>query len=177
MHYSSVRKYLKPYRIVSQRKTTIVNAFASAIAPNDDYDEQRVREAVAALGQDPDRDLRCAYCGALAESWDHVHATVRGAEFSGHGHRLGNLLPCCKKCNSAKGNKEWRNFLAEGKLDASAQEATANRIEEYLARFSFQESVPENSPEYQKLQRIKAKILALCAEADQLAKLIRDKAI
>ena len=29
MHYSSVRKYLKPYRIVSQRKTTIVKLMRS----------------------------------------------------------------------------------------------------------------------------------------------------
>lgn len=101
MRYPTVRNHLKPYVMVSRRKTTINHAFAAAIAPSDDYDVQRVRQALALLGQDPDQDLRCAYCGATAQTWDHVFATVKDSRFSGYGHRLGNLLPCCKFCNSA----------------------------------------------------------------------------
>ena len=100
VRYRSVEKHLQPYVILSRRRTTINHAFASAIAP---FDDGRIREAVETLGQDPDADLRCAYCDKQAETWDHVFATVRDSRFSGHGHRLGNLLPCCKACNSAKG--------------------------------------------------------------------------
>ena len=54
MRYSTVRNHLKPYVIVSRRKTTINHAFAAAVAPSDAYDELRVREAIYILGQDPD---------------------------------------------------------------------------------------------------------------------------
>lgn len=177
MRYSTVRNHLKPYSIVSRRKTTINHAFAAAVAPNDDYDEHRVREAVVVLGQDPDQDLLCAYCGTLAQTWDHVFATVKDSRFSGYGHRLGNLLPCCKPCNSAKGNKDWRRFLAELPLSSAAYQAAAGRIETYLSTFSLQDSVPENSLEYERLLQVRSEVLELLAEADQLAKLIREREI
>jgi len=106
-----MRSHLKPYVIVARRKTTINHAFAAAIAPSDEYTDESVREAIVFLGQDPDQPLRCAYCGDSAKTWDHVFATVKDSHFSGYGHRLGNLLPCCKPCNSAKGNKNWRSYL------------------------------------------------------------------
>lgn len=148
MRYSTVRSHLKPYVIVARRKTTINHAFAAAIAPSDGYDEERVRAAISLLGQDPDQDLLCAYCGAPAQTWDHVFATVKNSGFSGHGHRLGNMLPCCKPCNSAKGNKDWRGFLTELKLPGDASQAAANRISAYLSKYAVQDSVPEQSAEY-----------------------------
>lgn len=175
MRYSTVRNHIKPYVIVSRRKTTINHAFAAAVAPNDSYDDQRVRDAVAVLGQDADHELLCAYCGVPAQTWDHVFATVKDSHFSGHGHRLGNLLPCCKACNSAKGNKDWRRFLAELGLSAHSFQATEERISAYLATFSLQDSIPEHSPEYERLQQIRAEVLKLFGEADQLAKLIRER--
>ena len=105
MRYKDIRRYLKPYSMVASRATTINHAFAACIAPCDKYDEEVMRKAIIALGQDPDSDLLCVYCGDEAETWDHIHATVREKKFSGHGHRIGNLLPCCKTCNSKKGNK------------------------------------------------------------------------
>ena len=112
MHYSTIRSHLKPYVIVARRRTTINHAFAAAIAPSDEYVADTVREAMQALGQDSER-LLCVYCSAPAQTWDHVFATVKNSNFSGHGHRLGNLLPCCKPCNSAKGNKNWRLFIEQ----------------------------------------------------------------
>ena len=177
MRYPTVRNHLKPYVMVSRRKTTINHAFAAAIAPSDDYDVQRVRQALALLGQDPDQDLRCAYCGATAQTWDHVFATVKDSRFSGYGHRLGNLLPCCKLCNSAKGNKDWRKFLSEIKLPASARQQAEGQISAYLAKFSTLDTLPEMSKEYERLLQIRNDVLALLAEADQVAKLIRERAI
>lgn len=172
MHYSSIRSHLKPYVIVARRKTTINHAFAAAIAPSDEYIDERVKEAIVVLGQDPDQPLRCVYCDTPAKTWDHVYATVKDSHFSGHGHRLGNLLPCCKPCNSAKGNKNWRQFL-EGLRPPDLSERTA-RIEAYLAKYSATDVLPKESPEYVRLLEIKKEVLMLLAEADQLAKGIRE---
>jgi 5-methylcytosine-specific restriction endonuclease McrA len=175
MHYSSIRNHLKPYAMVARRKTTINHAFAAAIAPSDEYSEDRVREAILTLGQDPDQSLLCAYCSASAQTWDHVFATVKNSNFSGHGHRLGNLLPCCKHCNSAKGNKDWRFYLAQ--LNHPNQSEYASRISAYLAKYSVLDQLPQDSPEHQRLAEIKSKVIALLAEADQIAKVIRGSAI
>lgn len=50
---------------------------------------------------------RCAYCGEIAESLDHVHPKVRGGLTVPR-----NLVPACLPCNAAKGHREvfswWR---------------------------------------------------------------------
>ena len=112
MHYSSIRSHLKPYVIVARRKSTISHAFAAAIAPSDVYSEDQVRGAITELAMNPDEDLVCAYCGVKAQTWDHVYATVRDTHFSGFGHRLGNLLPCCLAANLVTRLKVTRTGIA-----------------------------------------------------------------
>lgn len=50
---------------------------------------------------------RCAYCGEIAESLDHVHPKVRGGLTVSR-----NLVPACLPCNRLKGHREvfswWR---------------------------------------------------------------------
>jgi len=171
MHYSSIRSHMKPYIIVTRRRTTINHAFAAAIAPNDEYIEERVREAILLLGQEPEQPLRCAYCDAPAKTWDHVFATVQDSSFSGHGHRLGNLLPCCKSCNSAKGNKNWHHYLKT--LSMPDEVTRSARIEAYLSKYSVLDVLPQKTPEYERLLEIRQEVLVLLAEADALAKAIR----
>ncbi len=59
-------------------------------------------------------DGTCAYCGvAEAKSIDHVVPVTRGGKNS-----IGNLVPCCRPCNSSKGNKllsEWRYRRGPGR--------------------------------------------------------------
>jgi hypothetical protein len=81
--YAAIRQHLEPYSIVARRSTTVNHALAAAIPPCDACDEQVVREAMAKLGQDPDSDLVCVYCGLPAETWDHTNAPVRNKLFSG----------------------------------------------------------------------------------------------
>jgi hypothetical protein len=176
MRYPSIRQHLRPYKIVASRKTTINHAFAAAISPHDDYDEARLREAIAVLGQDPDNHLFCVYCGGLAQTWDHVFATVKASKFSGFGHRLGNLLPCCKPCNSAKGNKHWNLYLKEVNLPDATYETAVQCIGLYLGQYAVQDSLPVASPEYEQLQEIRLEVLVLLAEADRVAEVIREKA-
>jgi hypothetical protein len=160
---------------VGRRRTTINHAFAAAIASCDAYEDQIAREAIAQLGQDPDSDLLCVYCGSPAETWDHVNATVRNTRFSGFGHTLGNLLPCCKSCNSKKGNKEWRvhmHSLALDPVDATRREAL---IEGYLAQRLTRGSTGEDQPEYHELLRLKNQVLDIFAQADKIAEQLRAK--
>jgi hypothetical protein len=76
MKIDSIKAHLQPYSIMKKRQTTINHAFASAIAPSDAYDAKTVKEAVAMLGQDPEKDLLCVYAD--------------------QGRRLGSRF-CCKR--------------------------------------------------------------------------------
>ncbi len=52
---------------------------------------------------------KCAYCGSKEQLvMDHVVPINR--ESLGE-HRLGNLVPSCRSCNSKKGNKDYKDFL------------------------------------------------------------------
>jgi hypothetical protein len=175
MRFTAIRQHLKPYSIIARRTTTINHAFAAAIGPCDVYHEKTVREAIVQLGQDPDSDLLCMYCGSTAETWDHVNATVSKRSFSGFGHRLGNLLPCCKPCNSRKGNKSWRNHLQSLSLDDAEVYHRETLIEAHIGRHLKLDAIPEELTEYRELLRIRAQVLDLLAQADILAKAIRMK--
>jgi 5-methylcytosine-specific restriction endonuclease McrA len=175
MRYKDIRRFLKPYSMVASRTTTISHAFAASIAPCDTFDDQRVRTALKVLGQDPDTDLQCVYCGAKAETWDHVHATVQKKTFSGYGHRLGNLLPCCKPCNSSKGNKNWLTFLKTLPTTESLRSEREARISAYLTEYGVKDLVPGHLPEYERLQELKSQVLQLLREADELARVVRQK--
>ena len=175
VRYPDIKRHLKPYVIVAQRKTTINHAFAAAVAPCDEFDEQRVRKAIACLGQDPDSDLYCVYCGATAETWDHVFAIVQDSRFSGHGHRLGNLPPCCKPCNSKKGNRDWKQYLEALFIPPEVREKRITTIQLYLDSFLVPDVLPEQLAEYKKLQEIKNQIITLMAQADVIAQQLRER--
>lgn len=50
----------------------------------------------------------CYYCGADADTVDHIVAIKNG----GDPVNPENLLACCKKCNSSKGSRSQGVFLA-----------------------------------------------------------------
>ena len=66
---------------------------------------------------------RCAYCGAETELLIE-HAIPINKEKLGE-HRLGNLVPSCRLCNSKKGGTDFREFLGE-KIEY------IQKIEEYM---------------------------------------------
>lgn len=132
MQRRHIRRHMQPY-LIRGRTTTINNAFASAIALNDDYDDQRVAKAIQALGQNPDAPLVCFYCDdRLAETWDHVQSVVKAGKYSGYGHSLGNLVPCCGQCNSRKTNKDWRTYLAGVVSDDERRQAKMERLQRHI---------------------------------------------
>ncbi|WP_312794462.1 hypothetical protein [Tianweitania sp.] len=177
MHKESIKKYLKPSTILS-RRSTINNAFISALAPFDTYSEEEVRSAILDLGQDPDGELSCIYCPALAATWDHLFNRVVGGKFSGHGHRIRNLVPCCRTCNERKGGKSWRVFLEErAHQDLEARIAT---IDHFVSRATA--SIVDHAKleglaleELSRFEAIRAEVFQLMKEADLLAVAIRNK--
>src|SRR5271154_2211358 len=136
MKKQSIKSHRASYSIVQKRKTTITHAFASAIAPLDEYDEVKLGAALRLLGQDPGGDLDCVYCGLGADTWDHLIGLVENAELRGYGHQLGNLVPCCRGCNSKKGAKGWDVYLQGLDSDQSAFEAKCNVIASYLDQYA-----------------------------------------
>ena len=79
MKKRSIKSHLSLYSIFQKRRTTINHVFASAIAPVDEYDEVELGEAIRSLGQDPEGDLQCIYCGLRADTWDHLVDLVKNA--------------------------------------------------------------------------------------------------
>jgi hypothetical protein len=103
------KKQMKKYK-TTNRTSTLSHAFASALAMSEIYDEDVLIEKLAILGQDPDEPLHCVFCQAAARTIDHLNGLVSNSKFTGHGHVIGNLVPCCELCNQSKGNKPWREF-------------------------------------------------------------------
>ncbi len=165
--------------MVAKRKTTVAHMFASAIAPVDHYSEADVVAGLAMLGQTDALDVRCVYCDEPAETWDHLRALVLDSQFSGHGHQLGNLVPSCKRCNSQKGNKDYREFLRH-----SGREDAEQRIEA-ITRYS-QHFLPHPLPqgEYARLwpqemaalKALQEQVVDLMRQADGIALDLRKKA-
>ena len=177
MKTKSIKRHLKPYSILKSRKTTINHAFASALAPHDPYDEDRIAEALRLLGQNPASDLTCVYCDREAETWDHLVGLVKDSNLYGYGHQVGNLVPCCKHCNSKKGNKDWRQFIKEQIPDPMMRMEVEKRLEHYLRLYAQEinlqhmaEKYPEESRAY---QQIKEEIFDLMEQADVLADTLR----
>ncbi len=171
----SIISHLKPYSILKKRRTTIAHAFASALAPTDFYEEDKVLAALKALGQDPER-LHCVYCFQPAQTWDHLFNLVKGCEPNGYGHQIGNLVPCCRHCNSSKGGKSFEAYI-DGRHTLS-EESRARvkarlRAHSELARMNRARPSPNERALLQKYRDIQNQVLALLQEADACAEDIR----
>ena len=178
MKKQDIKRYLQDYSIYGRRKTTINHAFASAISVSDAYDEDKMDNALRLLGEDPENDLNCIYCGQPAETWDHVMATVKKGRYSGYGHQIGNLVPCCKDCNSKKGNKDWKAFLISKRPSEGAKPVIVKRMEDYinLNRANFESLLDDDiNSEIEKLEGLKEKVMMLLKEGDDQAEIIRQK--
>jgi hypothetical protein len=176
MKFTSIKSHLRPYSIYGRRSTTINHAFASAIAPTDIYEESRVREALIALGQDPD-DLTCVFGGERAETWDHLVGLVRNKLPYGYGHQLGNLIPSCRDDNSEKGSRDWQEFLQARTASTEEYEAKRVQIQNYLDAYAVPvdlERMRAAHPEdWGRFYEIRDQIFALMREADEIATRLR----
>jgi hypothetical protein len=177
MKKESIRAHLAPYSIFQKRKTTINHAFASAIAPAAAACEVlKLEEAIRSLGQDPDGDLKCVYCGGDAHTWDHLVGLVAKAKFRGTGHQIGNLVPCCRACNSSKGSKDWEIYL-QSVTSESAFHDRRKAIADYASKYAVvvdAEGAEKLRPaEWKRYDAIREEIFSLMKEADGIAKELR----
>ncbi len=92
------------------RKSSITNAFVSAIIPVIVPTHDEIDEALGILGMEP-HDVQCAYCGDKASEWDHLRPLVLDRRPTGYVSEIANLVPSCGKCNQSKGNKPWREWM------------------------------------------------------------------
>jgi RNA polymerase subunit RPABC4/transcription elongation factor Spt4 len=165
MKLKSIKKHLRPYSILQKRKTTVNNAFASALAPCDPYNEHKLTLAMEALGQTDLNNLRCVYCQKVAETWDHLVALVKDSELHGYGHQIGNLVPSCKACNSLKGSREWRDFLHIAIPDTAERERLEVVLEMHVTTYAtaVDLSLPEKQypGQWHRYREIKQQILRL----------------
>ncbi|WP_312422099.1 hypothetical protein [Anaerospora hongkongensis] len=181
MKLDTIKNHFKDYSISKKRKTTINHAFASALAPHDDYnrDIEKLKHGIRLLGQSPDEELICIYCDKPAQTWDHIEAVVSKTVYSGFGHQVGNLVPCCKDCNSSRGNMDWKVYLAKTVKESNKLEIKISQIEKYvklLPKAISYDYMRESCPvETQKYDEIKNKIILLMSEADRIAYEIRLK--
>ena len=177
MKRQSIKAHLAPYSILQRRRTTINHAFASAIAPVDDYDDGTVSAALRLLGQNPEGDLRCVYCGLQATTWDHLIGLVENAELRGYGHQVGNLVPCCRDCDSKKGSKPWETYLREVVPDQSGFEAKRGLIAQYLSGYAalvdLKQAAEKMPDDWSRYCAIKQEVFRLVAEADTIATRLR----
>ena len=174
MRIKDIKRHLKVYSIMGGRETTINHAFASALASNDYYDERIIIKAIKMLGQNPDKDLFCVYCGKLAETWDHVVGLVKNHNFSGHGHVIGNLVPCCRKCNAEKGNKNWQDFIVKLPRFVDRSKILSKYFKKYLPIITDYNYIKKICPnEIKEFDSKKEQIFKLMKEADNIATKIR----
>jgi hypothetical protein len=175
MKKESIKFHLAPYSIYQKRKTTINHAFASGIAPVDQYDEAKLRTALRSLGQDPDADLDCIYCGSTAETWDHLVGLVKNSELRGYGHQLGNLVPWCRDCNSKKGAKDWNVFLRAAFPDQFEPRSTliSSYLDQHAVPVDLQRLEKISPNDWTEYCATKKQILDLMKKADEIALRLR----
>lgn len=180
MKKQSIKSHLAPYSIAKKRTTTINHAFASGVAPNDEYDKKIIDSALKTLKQNPDKNLSCAYCGSPAETWDHVFGLVKDYRYYGFGHVIGNLLPCCKNCNSEKGNKNWREFLNTKIRNKQKRGRIISILENYFkkylpSKYGYEDIAKLCSSEIMQYEKLRKRVITTLEEADTIAKVIREK--
>jgi HNH endonuclease len=95
---------------MKSRKTTITNAFVSAIIPVEPPTPEDIAEALLVLGMTAE-SVVCSYCGDKCNAWDHLRPLVVGRRPTGYISEIANLVPACSPCNSSKTNKHWRDWM------------------------------------------------------------------
>jgi hypothetical protein len=122
---------------MTSRKTSITNAFVSAIIPSIRPTVEEIAEALCILSMEPS-DVRCAYCGDRASEWDHLRPLVVKRRPTGFISEIANLVPSCGKCNQSKGNTAWREWML-GKAMLSPTGRGLPNIQEPMSRLEAYE--------------------------------------
>ncbi|MFA7242396.1 MAG: HNH endonuclease [Sulfuricellaceae bacterium] len=160
MKFESLSEYLRHYgKIRSLRGSVVRSTFKRVIAAYDEYDPIAVKNAMQELHQPLEGPLNCVYCGTPATCWDHLIPAARGGT-----HQLRNFAPSCTRCNNAKGNKSWEEYLSNFNGKTANAEAT---LKQYTASYCAAPPIV-NEDEQRQLDDILAKIHKCMDEADEI---------
>lgn len=119
------------------RSSTISNAFVIGITPYIRPDDSELEAYYSALGI---QEGQCAYCLGDGNGRDHLKPLVINGMPSGYITDIHNLVPCCQKCNSSKGSKDFKTWykskanikrLKQAGLSDQTIEERYNKICEY----------------------------------------------
>lgn len=167
------------------RISTINNSFAMSITPFiKTTDQAKIDQHYADLKVLKDR---CAYCLRPAKSVDHLFPLVQNGEPSGYISDIDNLVPCCKDCNSKKGNqlfKDWydkeetKEYLRH-ECDLTDDQIAERRkiivdfIEQHSKHYDLKSYLTD--AEWDKFLNLKEKINEELKEADAYCRQLQEK--
>jgi 5-methylcytosine-specific restriction endonuclease McrA len=131
----------RPFRMpgaqsIRSRRSTVTNAFVNSIMPAIRPTSAEVDESLSILGMKRGEE-RCVYCGRESTGSDHLRPLVEGSRPSGYITEIANLVPCCGRCNSRKGNSSWRQWMARLRemlsdpTDVAQHNLRVTRLESY----------------------------------------------
>jgi hypothetical protein len=107
----------------------------------------------------------------------HLVGLVEKGDLRGYGHQQGNLVPCCSRCNSAKGSKDWQQYLCSVSLNEASFDVKrailASYLERYAAPVDLAQAATLMPVKWARFRAIKREIFSLMAEADLLAPYLR----
>lgn len=92
---------------LKSRSSTISNAFAISITPYIVPGESDTEGYYDSLGI---KEGQCAYCLGDGNGRDHLKPLVKNGMPTGYITDIHNIVPCCQRCNSAKGAKSFREW-------------------------------------------------------------------
>jgi hypothetical protein len=133
------------------RKSSITNAFVSAIIPVAPPTLDEIEQALRILGMGPE-DVRCAYCGDPSTEWDHLRPLVKGRRPTGYISEIGNLVPSCGKCNQSKRNEHWESWMRSEGASRSPRSRGVKDLEQRIDRLrAFEQWRPPEPIDFEKL--------------------------
>jgi hypothetical protein len=121
------------------RKSSITNAFVSALIPVIKPTPAEIAEALKLLGMTVD-NIRCAYCGDRSTQWDHLRPLVVDRRPTGYISEIANLVPACGTCNQSKGNSYWFDWMMSRTAPHSPVRRGVPDLEERIARLRAYEA-------------------------------------
>lgn len=89
------------------RSSTISNAFAISVTPFIRPSNEELEEYYRLLDIE---EGQCAYCLGFGNGKDHLKPLVSNGMPTGYITDIHNLVPCCQRCNSSKGSKQFQNW-------------------------------------------------------------------
>ncbi|MBI3830602.1 MAG: HNH endonuclease [Planctomycetes bacterium] len=83
----------------------------------------------------------CCYCDMKIglEEFTSDHLIPVNKSFLGL-HAWGNVVPCCGKCNKAKHNQPWRDFII-GAHKGKEGKARTKRIEDFIFHYRYKPTI------------------------------------